>query len=268
MILSYCRLMSHISLQLKPSLTVWGLCRYHFSDFSRFNFSHNFQWTILATLSYLLIYSLWASFEHSVMIWLIVLSATPHILQKGESTLCQYGIWHSLFLLLVLVQSIPGPHLVFLITFSQPELGLFFVWAFRHISNNCPDIYFSFQFYTHFSFGDFLKVFLWDALSELQNPDMLYFLKQIFIRILKVPPKVIFFTSNCTFATHQSFSFLFSTKVKSVYITFWVDFFMHCESSYLTLLVRQISIVALQHHISLLLQPRCLSLLFYSFHLT
>ena len=50
---------------------------------------------------------------------------------------------------------------------------------------------------------------------------MLHSLKQIFIRILKVPSKIIFFASNCTFTTHQSFSFLFSTNVNSVYITFW-----------------------------------------------
>ena len=46
MILWHCKFMSHISFWLTFSLTVWGLCRYHFSDFSRLNFSRSFQWTI------------------------------------------------------------------------------------------------------------------------------------------------------------------------------------------------------------------------------
>ena len=97
---------------------------------------------------------------------------------------------------------------------------------------NCLYIYFSFQFSTIFSFSDFLKPFfetLSLSLSELQNPDMFYSFKQILIRILKVPSKIIFFSCNCTFKTHQSSSSLFSTNVTSVCITFCVESVMHCE---------------------------------------
>ena len=71
MILWHCKFMSHISFWLTFSLTVWGLCRYHFSDFSRWIF-HAIPINHLATLLWLLLYSLWASFEHSLTMWLIV----------------------------------------------------------------------------------------------------------------------------------------------------------------------------------------------------
>ena len=66
--LSHCIFMSHISIWLTFSVTVWGFCRYHFSDFSKLKFSHNFQLTILTTSPCLLFYSLWASVEYSITI--------------------------------------------------------------------------------------------------------------------------------------------------------------------------------------------------------
>ena len=68
MTLSHCIFMSHISIWLTFSVTVWGFCRYHFSDFSKLKFSHNFQLTILTTSPCLLFYSLWASVEYSITI--------------------------------------------------------------------------------------------------------------------------------------------------------------------------------------------------------
>ena len=53
---------------------------------------------------------------------------------------------------------------------------------------------------------------------------MLHSLKQIFIRILEVPSKIIFFLSNCTFTAHQSSNIKSSANVtflltqKSVHI--------------------------------------------------
>ena len=131
---------------------------------------------------------------------------------------------------------------------------------------NFSYICFSFYFSTLFSFRDFFKVSLWDTVSELQIPNMLHTLKQIFVRILQVPWQIIFFICNCTFATHQSSSYLFSTNVGSVYITFWVDRSLYAlwkmsETFYLALLSRQLFIVTLQHHILILLQPSCFSLL-------
>ena len=61
--------------------------RYYFSDSSRVNFLHNFQWTIPETMPCLVLYSVWATFEHLLMIWLIVSPVSQHILQEVESTL-------------------------------------------------------------------------------------------------------------------------------------------------------------------------------------
>ena len=91
-------LLSHSSLWLKFSVTVWELRWYHFSDFWRLNFSYSFQWTILATLSCLLLYSLWASFEN----WLTIFSpVSPHILKMVNQHIYQYCIWRSSYCLLL-----------------------------------------------------------------------------------------------------------------------------------------------------------------------
>ena len=67
------------------------------------------------------------------------------------------------------------------------------------------------------------------SLSELQNSDMLHPLMQIYIRIYKVPSKIIFFTFNCTFTNHQSSFSLFSANIISVYMPFWVLPCMHFD---------------------------------------
>ena len=48
---SHCMFTSHSSLTSSFSLTLSGACSYHLSFFSRWYFSHNFQWTTFATFS-------------------------------------------------------------------------------------------------------------------------------------------------------------------------------------------------------------------------
>ena len=91
------------------------MCRYHFSDFSRLNFLHNFQWTLLETMPCLgFVFSLgyfWA-FTHDMANCFTCL--TKHSTRSWINTY-KCGIWHSLFfLLLVLVQGVSGPVVVFL----------------------------------------------------------------------------------------------------------------------------------------------------------
>ena len=63
MTMSHCIFMFHIILWFTYSVTVWEFFRFFRL---RLNFSHNFQWTTLATLPCLLLYFLWASFERSL----------------------------------------------------------------------------------------------------------------------------------------------------------------------------------------------------------
>ena len=125
---------------------------------------------------------------------------------------------------------------------------------------------FPFLFFYPLLIQGFFKVSLWDTVSKLQNLNMLHTLKQIFVRIFQVPWQIIFFICNCTFTTHQSSSYLFSTNVGSVYITFWVDRSLYAlwkisETFYIAVLSLQLFIVTLQQHILILLQPSCFSLL-------
>ena len=152
------------------SVTVWGLSRYHFSDFLRLNLSHSFQGIILATLSWLLLYSLWAIFEHSLTIWvpIIVAPISPNILQEGESTLL--SMWYLTYLIvcsgcLFLCRAYQGLTWYFWITFSQPEPLLSFVCAFRHISNKLFIHLFFFPVLHPFLIQRFFKVSLWTSVS-------------------------------------------------------------------------------------------------------
>ena len=156
MILSHCIFMSHIRLWLTPfSLTVWGLCRYHFSDFSRLNFSNNFQWTILATLPciFCILSGLVLSIPHDMT------NCFACFYKKVNQHSYQCGVWHSLFLMLVLVQSISGPYLVFSnFIFSTREI--YFAVSSGISLINCSYNSLSFQFSTLFSLSDFFKSFL------------------------------------------------------------------------------------------------------------
>ena len=60
------------------SWTGVGLCIYHLFVWSNFNFLHNSQWITLPTQSYLVLYSYCANLQHSLIMWLMVSSLSPH----------------------------------------------------------------------------------------------------------------------------------------------------------------------------------------------
>ena len=55
-----------------------GLCIYHLFVWSNINFLHNSQWITLPTQSCLVVYSFCVNLRHSLILWLIVLSLSPH----------------------------------------------------------------------------------------------------------------------------------------------------------------------------------------------
>ena len=57
-----------------------GLCVYHLFVWLNLNFSHISQWITLPTKCYLTLYSFSANFLHSLIMWLIVSSLSPHSL--------------------------------------------------------------------------------------------------------------------------------------------------------------------------------------------
>ena len=77
---SVCILKFHRSLCVAFFRTGAGLCIYHLLVWSNFNFSHISQWITLPTQSFLALYSLCANLLHSLIIWLMVSSLSPHSL--------------------------------------------------------------------------------------------------------------------------------------------------------------------------------------------
>ena len=77
---SVCMLKSHRSLCESFSRTDAGLCIYHLFVWSNWNFLHISQWITLPTQSYLALYSFCANLLHSLIMWLIVSSLSPHSL--------------------------------------------------------------------------------------------------------------------------------------------------------------------------------------------
>ena len=77
---SVCISKSNRSLWLSFSRTGAGLCIYHLLAWSNLNFLHISQWITLSTQSCLASYSC-ANSPHSLIMWLIVLSLSPHSLQ-------------------------------------------------------------------------------------------------------------------------------------------------------------------------------------------
>ena len=73
-------LKSHMSLCGSFSWTGAGLCIYHLFVWSNLNFLHISPWITLPTQSCLALYSLCATLLHSLIMWLIVLSLSPHSL--------------------------------------------------------------------------------------------------------------------------------------------------------------------------------------------
>ena len=66
------------SLCVSFSRTDSGLYIYHLFVWSNFNFLHNSQWITLSTQSCLVLYSFSANFLHSLIMWLIFSSLSPH----------------------------------------------------------------------------------------------------------------------------------------------------------------------------------------------
>ena len=77
---SVCMLKFHGSLCVAFSRTGAGLCIYHLLVWSNLNFLHISQWITLPTQSYLALNSLCANLLHSLIIWLMVSSLSPHSL--------------------------------------------------------------------------------------------------------------------------------------------------------------------------------------------
>ena len=77
---SVCMLKSYRSLCVSFSWTGAGLCINHLFVWSNWNFLHISQWTTLLTQSYLASYSFCANLLHSLIMWLIVSSLSPHSL--------------------------------------------------------------------------------------------------------------------------------------------------------------------------------------------
>ena len=77
---SVCMLKSHRSLCVSFSRTGAGLCMYHLLVWSNLNFLHISQGIALPTQSCLTLYSFCANLQHSLIMWLIVSSLSPHSL--------------------------------------------------------------------------------------------------------------------------------------------------------------------------------------------
>ena len=77
---SVCMLKSHRSLCVTFSRTGAGLCIYHLLVWSNLNFLHISQGITLPTQSCLALYSRCANLLHSLIIWLMVSSLSPHSL--------------------------------------------------------------------------------------------------------------------------------------------------------------------------------------------
>ena len=77
---SVCMLKSHRSLCVSFSRTGAGLCMYHLLVWLNLNFLHISPWITLPNQSCLALYSFCANLLHSLIMWLIVSSLSPHSL--------------------------------------------------------------------------------------------------------------------------------------------------------------------------------------------
>ena len=69
---------SYRILSISFSWTDYGLCIYYLFVSFNLNFLHNFLWITFPTQSCLVFYSLCANLLHSLIIWLMVSSLSPH----------------------------------------------------------------------------------------------------------------------------------------------------------------------------------------------
>ena len=77
---SVCMTKSQRSLCVSFSRTDAGFCIYHLLVWSKLNFLHLFQWISLPTQWCLVLYSFCANLPHSLIMWLMVSSLSPHSL--------------------------------------------------------------------------------------------------------------------------------------------------------------------------------------------
>ena len=77
---SVCMSKSHRSLRVSFSRTGAGLCIHHLFVWSNWNFLHISHLITLPTQSCLVLYSFCANLLHSLIMWLIVSSLSPHSL--------------------------------------------------------------------------------------------------------------------------------------------------------------------------------------------
>ena len=94
---SVCMFKSHWSLCISFSRTTAVLCIFHLFIWSNFNFLHISQWITLPTQSCLVLYSFCANLLHSLIMWLIVSSLSPHNLHLLFSCILSI-LWYDWFL--------------------------------------------------------------------------------------------------------------------------------------------------------------------------
>ena len=121
------------------STTPSGVCSYHFSLLFRLQFPHNFQWTILATLSCFLLYSFCANFSHSLTTWDVVSLFVSHILKFGDRTVLSILC----FTQVVRIACSSATHnIAFVSNFKSPFLNRYHVPFLSVVSSisltNCP----------------------------------------------------------------------------------------------------------------------------------
>ena len=75
---SVCMSKFQMSLCVSFARTDSGLCIYHFFIWPNFTFLHNSKWITLPTQSSLVLHSFCADLLHSLIMWLIVSSISPH----------------------------------------------------------------------------------------------------------------------------------------------------------------------------------------------
>ena len=75
---SVCISKSQWSLCISFSRTNSGLCIYHSFVWSNFTFLNNSKWITFPTQPCLVLYNFCSNFQHSLMMWLIISSLSPH----------------------------------------------------------------------------------------------------------------------------------------------------------------------------------------------
>ena len=134
---SVCMLKSHRSLCVAFSRTGAGLCKYHFLVWSNLNFLHISQWITVPTQLCLALYSRCANLLHSLIIWLMVSSLSPHSLHL---LFC----W-VLLLLLLLLSLLLLLLIAFVILFYSISIYFYiflfihvylFIYVFSHVNNH------------------------------------------------------------------------------------------------------------------------------------